>query len=337
MEVGGAEIGEINPVDLQFGLFLDRPGFINYALPVGHRLANIRYTNPYNTDFMYIRDGVKMLAGLHTELGADETGSTFQVSGQDWKHYFEKRFWPLDPAQPQLALYAVVQEDTFTVVDHILDTVLAQPKSPAFTYNIGTSGNKTNYRIEPADSESIYDKISGLSDEAPGFDWIITPDKAIQLFGPAKGNKIPYVLEKHKNVVDMTVANQGVQASHVIGLGAGSQNRLAVVGFNPTIARRYDAVEDFGEVIDLAALGRLTNREVLKQSTISLQLTVRLKKDSADDFWKNVTLGDTVRTVGDVQGYMYVDEDFRIVGIEGDVSASGDENLTLSVELAGLV
>lgn len=328
-ELGGNPIGEMTPLDLEFGIYLDRPCYVNYAIPVGHDLARIQYTNPYVTDFRLLRDEMPLIGGLHTEFEADDEGNTFQVSGQDWKHYFEKRFWPFNPADPAQFVYAAVQADSFVIVDHILDTVLSQAGSPSFTYSLGTSGTLTNFRVDPADGEDIHSKIQGIANEKPGFDWMISPTKIITAYTPHKGSQTNFVLEENKNIKRMFITNMGVRASHVLGLGAGSQSRLAVLFVNQFVGRRYDHSADFGDVIDITRLNRLTAREGAIWTTQALQLRLVSKQGADEEIWDNLNIGDTVLCVGDVQGYDYIEDYFRIVGIEGTVNENGDEEITM--------
>jgi hypothetical protein len=59
---------------------------------------------------------------------------------------------------------------------------------------------------------------------------------------------------------------------------------------------------------------------------------VFLDREHAQDVWNNVTIGDTVPVIGDVQGYIYVDGDFKVVAIEGSTTSEGDDEITITVE-----
>jgi len=333
MDLDGNVIGEVVGNNVTYGIFLDRPNQVSYEIPVESRLADIRFTCPYVTDFQYARNNEIMIAGLHTEADISLNGTTLQISGQDWKHYFERRVWPFNPVDPGASFFSRVQVDTMDIARQILSIALAEPGSPAFTINFSSSGILTNYRIEPGDSESILEKVGELSEEKPGFDWIITPDRQIIGYAPEKGTRVEYPLEKGRNIADIALTNNGIRASHVFGFGAGTAKKLGVVVENPLVLRRYDYAQDYGTVIDKDALTRLANRDLAAQSNLSLALTITLMPDAADDFLENVTIGDTVPVTGDVQGYIYINDYYRIVGIEGNVSDNGDETITLTVEI----
>jgi len=333
MDLSGNKYGEIAISDFTYGMYLDQPNTINYGIPIGEPLCNILYTNPYMTDFRFMRNNTVAIAGLISETEINLTDLMLQVSGRDWKHYLEKRQFPFNPNDPGEFLFAQVQQDTLDIATSILDIVLGQEGSLDFAYSLGKSGNLSNVRIEPGDSEDIHSKINSLAAENPGFDWIITPNRQILVYVPTKGSVVNFPLEKNKNVTDIQLTNLGIRASHVVGFGAGTSKKLGVLLTNPLVPRRYDYSSDYGEIIDKDALARLAYRDLARYANQALQISVTCDKDLTDDFFSTVTLGDCVPVRGDIQGYVEVDDYYRITAIEGNVNGQGDEVLTLTMDV----
>lgn len=337
--VNGGNLGEHTPLNLEFGLRLSSITSITHDLPTHHVIhggSHHAKVEPYATDFLLKRDGVDMMGGLVVEADSEEGDENVHFAGLDWRHYLERRTFPFDPDNFGQSLYSAVQVDMFTIVEEILEQVLGQANSLDLIFDNGTSGVLINYRIEPGDSENMYEKMNILAEGEPGFDHEVTPDKRLIFYSPNKSVECSLILETGKNIRKARITNKGIGATRVVGLGAGSSRRAASLKKNTDLEfkyRRHDVMEDFGDVVNQAHLSNLTQGHLDLMQKSQLALSVELAPGHADDFWTEAELGCMVPVRANT-GYEQIDDVFRLIAIDGIVSNEGDETLTLEFELA---
>lgn len=329
----GDELGEIYPENFRFGIFLSKPGFVNYDIDLESELGRLDNTRPFWTDWELRRgnDLVKDLAGFHTEVQVSEVESTFiQVAGQTWLHYFEHIFWPFNPANPLQYAYTAAATDLFTIVDAILDTVLAQSDALAFTYSFGTSGQTTNFKVEAGDQENILSKIDQLAKLDPGFDIYVTPARVIQLFAPKKGIDRDVTFELNQNVELINYTDKGSKPV-LKGFGSANSQRAGDVE-ETTGRRRYEEMKDYGEVASQSALEEAVAADQARLEVTNIQFSVRWTgRSEEDDLLDQVDVGDTVPVYGET-GYDLIDGEYRIVGIEGEVSDEANADYVVTFD-----
>jgi hypothetical protein len=327
-KIGEDELGEVYPESLRFGTFLSKPGYVNYEIDMEHPLGRQENTQPFYTDWELRRGDsiLKDLSGFHTEVQVSEDESTFiQVAGQTWLHYFEHLYWPFNPTSPLQYNYTAAATDLFTIVDAILDTALAQADALAFTYSFGTSGQTTNFKIDSGDQESIFGKIEQLSKLSPGFDIYVTPSREIKLFAPKMGIERNLVFEFHGTHRNVELINFTDKGSKPVLKGFGSTNsQRAGYVQSATGRRRYEEMKDYGEVASQTALEALVNADQDRLEVTNYQFSLRWTgRDELDDLLDQVDIGDIVSVYGDT-GYNQINDEYRIVGIEGEVSNEAD-------------
>lgn len=338
--VGGGNLGEHDPINLEFGIRLSSIGFVTHQLPAHHIYhggSAHAQVEPYATDFILRRGNVDMMGGLVVEASSELGDEMVNFAGLDWRHYLERRNYPFDPANPTKYFYAAVQQDLFVITEQIITTTLAEPDSlQGLTMNNGTCGVLINYRIEPGDGENMYDKLNSLAEGDPGFDHEISADKQLTFYAPRKTGESAMILEEGKNVAKLGGANKGPRGSHVLGQGAGSSRRLASLKVNTDISRKYrrhDVIEDFGDITNAAHLDNLTQGYANDAAKTQRDLIVKVAPGHADEVWDEAPLGYLMQVRGST-GYEVVDDVFRLIAINGVVNNQGDEDLTLEFESA---
>jgi hypothetical protein len=214
----GNSKGQTRPENLTFELNLNEPHTINYEVSFSDSITlpdvDGDFVGPYRTDFELYYGSVLIMAGLHTEHACNTDDEFAQVSGKDWSHYLEKRFWPFDPLNPTKYklgrgappgydplnypsgddVYAAFQYDSGLVIKDLLDMTLGRMSvssslaqySLNYTYpTLSAIGHLVNFQISANDTEPILSKIQQLSEEANGtFDWRVLPTKEIRLYVP---------------------------------------------------------------------------------------------------------------------------------------------------------
>jgi hypothetical protein len=332
MDHQGNSIGEISPANLEWSKRLNQIGTITYDIPLSSRMARLEKTHPYVTDFMLYKDDDMFLGGLHTGIQKNIGDQEIQVAGKDWGHYFENRIFPFDPSDPAANFYAVVQQNIVAVARYLIEyTMNDSPYSLIVAVDqTSVSSHLTNYSVEPADQDTIYSKISSLSDQKDGFDFEFTPDKQLLFYVPIKGSTIDYVLEVGKNVADIEYNIEEARANWILGMGAGTGTPLAKLSQdipNQVEARRIDKAVNFGDdVIDKTTLQRYADAEIDREQTIPHITGAEIVASKVEEVLDRVDVGDIVTVVAEDE-YDSVTELVRVIGMTG-----GEE--TLSLEFA---
>ena len=332
-----AGLGEAIPEQLQYTYTLAEPSTVQYELDINHNLAIRANTQPYVTDFLLLRDGTEFLGGLHTAVSLDEALIRLLISGKDYKHYLEKRQFPFDPTDLTAYTFEKPATDVFTIAEDMLNVVLAESNSLPMFYANGLLGQTIDYRIDPGDTETIYDKINGLAEaDANGFDWLVTHDRWVRFYAPEKGVANTYIFEKGRNLETLLFEDNGPIGNHCLGLGAGTATRLGSVVNNAASQatyRRLDMAMDFGaSVIDQAQLDDLAAGKAEGHGMPRLKIQAEVVTDYISEVFDEVALGDTCRFIGDTH-YLAIDANYRIVGFQGGQRDSeSTEQLTLLLQ-----
>jgi hypothetical protein len=194
-------------------------------------------------------------------------------------------------------------------------------------------GIKTNYRIEPADTGTLFDKVSELSQQQPGFDFVCDNDRNLQMFVPSKGKQVTdYSLELGRNIKSVHYGDNGPVGNYILGTGAGSSSKVAwgeYDGASEATYRRLDTSADFGDNPSVSSVRRFTDHQLDKSSVPDLDLWVTVYPEEFDLAYTAVDVGDTLKVMADLT-YVQLDDFYRITGIEGYLNAQGDEQIVFT-------
>lgn len=326
-------LGEAFPNNLEFAIYLSRTGYCNYDLDTGAFLARRAYTAPYLTDFRLQYGETDIMGGLHTAVSFDELeGHVIKVAGKDWLHYLEKRQYPFDPNSSTFEPYLVSDRDLFLIVEDILDTVLAEPNSLAFTYDNGSCGQTANYKIEPGDTGNIMDKLTELAGGNPGFDFEATPDRQIILYYPKKGTTVGIPLVGGMNITELRYTNNGPQGTHTLGMAQGASSRMGYVvdSWNQPEYRRLDISEELSNVSEEADLQAKTQGASDRNAVPSTEFTAKVILENLNPF-EELHVGDTALVQADIE-YDTINDYYRIVGIQCSPTDEGDYEVELTLD-----
>src|SRR3990167_8321085 len=215
----------------------------------------------------------------------------------------------------------------------LLNEVLAETDSLPLSYANGLLVAAIDYRIDQADTENIYEKITQLGEAH--FDWLIDINRWVRLYAPSAGSVNSYIFEKGRNLINLPYEDTGPDGNHIFGLGSGTASRLGAVYNNAAstaIHRRLDHSVDFGsDSIDQTHLDELVAAEGARAIKHKLQITTPVMLDYIDEVLDSVSLGDTCRVIGS-NFHKTIDQNFRIIGFEGSESNDGVETLSLIME-----
>jgi hypothetical protein len=337
----GTPLGDEFPTNPEFAIYLGgKVGYLNYELDQSSPLAVKENCEPYATDYALFFGDRKIQAGIHTDIEATDLEShTFQVSGKDWLHWFERQQWYFDPTNPLANVYTASAKDIFTIFEELLTNVQSYPDTIQFTFANGAAGVTTNYKIEVNDTADMLSKFNELSQATPAFEFEITPDKQIKLYYPKKTKINPYVLEVGANIYQISYHNKGPAATQVLVTGQTPSNQTGGI-FVDTVARgkyrRLMANQDIGQIADTAALNAKAPDIIDHFSTPGLEFTCTIIPDFVEDFFANFTIGDSIHVHGDIgwapDVHELSDPYFRLVSIVGKPNEEGDQEYELGFD-----
>ena len=330
----GNKLAEVAPEQLAWGRYLNRPGYINYDIDYQVFAAKQSNIGSYRTDFSLMRNDLTILAGLHTVVSADMDELVIHVAGQGWLHYLERRMWPFAMGKDQSATGRLwVQADVGDIVTDMVNQITTTGESVDYVVQSRKLGITTNFRIDPADSESIFDKITTLSQQKPGFDFICTNDKQFIMYVPEKGQFVrDYSLELGRNIKSIHYGDNGPVGNAVLGTGAGSSTK---VGFgmqdlvSQDVFRRLDQIEDFGDDPNTSNISRMTRQQLDRSKNPDLDIWVSVYPEEFDKAYTSIDVGDYVHVIADME-HVQIDDFYRVTGIEGYLNAQGDEQIVFT-------
>lgn len=336
-DIADKVLGETHPKALEWTKALNAIPSISYALQYSDGLCRKEFTDPYATDYALYRGDFKVLAGQHVAVNGQNSSKMLQVAGRGWENYLDERFWPFDPANPLADKYIRFQTDIATILTETLDRVLEEDNSLQLDYGFAPTGILTNFRIDAADTESMYSKYRTLSGQSPGFDFDITPDRLFRIFYPEKNTNPTYRIAEGENLLELFYENNGPDGNWILGLGASGNQRRGSVKQNlqsQALHRRLDATRDFGDVIDQGLIDRLTEGELNRAAVDVVNLRAIVHVEESENVWAEVEPGDTIQVTGWVAGaYDYVDDNLRITTMTGRVNDLGDEQIEFGFDL----
>lgn len=330
------KLGEAFPSNLDFAVFLSKIGHCNYDLSFEDGLANSDNVYPYRTDYVLYRGQTLALqGGIHVAVEPDIDNRVIQISGNDYLHYLERRWYPFDPTNLATGGYtAPVGTDIAVIVKKLLDDTLAVANSLPLTYTLPAVGQTVNdFKIPLGDTEMILAKIETLSKRSPGFDYEITPAREFKMYAPKKGSNKTFVFEQGRNCSPTGYVNRGPQATHTLGIAQGSGNKRASAVTMAAAAgyRRMDKDEQFNTQLDQTTLDSMTLAEAQRNSAPTIEFSVSYIPEDDVDIWREVWVGDTVRVHADVE-YAKINDKFRIVGIENRPDDAGNDDITFTFD-----
>lgn len=340
----GVALGEVNPEGLHFDLYLDKIGDIAYDIDLSHALATKINTRPYYTDYILSRGIRNIQGGIHTGINVADIGmgNVLQIAGLDWLHYLEGCMWPFDPTNPTASLYLQAGRDIALITKDLLDTTLAQTNRLSLAYALAAVGQTTDYRIDVADTTNLFDRISTISQIKPGYDFDISPDltRTFTIYAPQKGNpNNPFVFEQGSNIYISSYGNTGPKGTHTLNIAtnsAGGQLGVQLDHATQPYARRWDVEEQFDNVSSLAQLAGYASGQSDRDGADQIAFTAKYIPQPNEDFWGEVSLGDSCLCLVDIGNYDSINQKFRLVGITGDVTDEGEEEISLTFDYTTL-
>lgn len=355
-------LGSLGPEDADYEIS-------RYALNEGSASAvSLDMVGAYRTDFRIRRSDIPtaILAGMHTAAPSGDDGEnpndSVRIAGKGWLHYLERRCWPYDADLsyvnwPDGFRFKVAAAEIGDIIKDLLETIRdVSPNYPdppdddfpsyslAFTVDCDSTGHNRNFEIDAFESQSMYEIVQSLSQAEKtegGFDFNMTPSKVFRLVAPEDGDPDDpiFTLEVDAithvaNMLDAAFTNTGPEATHVLGVGAGTSTRQGGVNkhfrANSARYRRLDTVRDFGDVKDLDTLEGLTSGALSFGANPVHEIPITVNPADIPDFW-NITRPGKYITVDYDFGWHHIESVQRIVEMDCSVDLEGNERVALSL------
>lgn len=337
----------------------------------GNVAVSHAFIGPYRTDFELLRSDLlrPVMAGVITNYGGASAGENHvKISGKDYMHWLETRVWPYDATLsyvdwPTGFRFKVAAADIGQIIKDILETVRdVSPNFPAapgatlatrsfaldFIVDVDSVGKNINFEIGRFDPSTLYDIVTSLaggSQDDGGFEFVMTVEKKFRLAAPALGDPDTPALELQvevdtgfPNMTSTSQTNTGPEATHVLGVGAGTSQRQGGVNKhfrnNSSIFRRIDKVADFGDVKNLDALETLSSEALSFGAYPVHEVAVEVDPNQIAGFWTRTWPGKYANVVYDL-GYARIpNEDgqpMKIVSMDCTVDLQGSETVVLGL------
>jgi hypothetical protein len=341
MDHAGNKFGEVEGRGRSFQLQLNQSETVTYSLGLESPLASQAYCNPNYTDFIIYYKDKELCAGMHTEVDLNDVdANTLDVSGRGWLNYFETRIWPpINRDGSPHNDYSVTDRDMIFIAQDLIGyvSIWETPISLQVFFNNAASGQLRDYEIIAGDgTSSIFSQIEELAKGHPGFDFEITWDRVFKTYYPRKGTVRDYVFEQGINCGPIQYRNPGNGGNFFWGTGTDdSDAALTSWSWNDAdilATRRRDILVDYGPIHFQENLDFLAQGEAARQVLPLKQISAEWRGDDRiTNIFDQVSLGDIVLLRGDT-GYEYINDWYRIVGMEVTPTDDDDERVTFTFD-----
>jgi len=346
-------VGTVLPEALSFDMTLKEPEIVDFEISLANPVVKRDFITPYASDFMLRRINKELIGGIITQVNLKGEDDRLAVGGKGWLHYFEKRHYPFPGYVPgdvdtfgHYKLFVKTDTDPIKIVEDMLDGLISAPQSFCLDFTVETNGYigipVLQYVIPPGDTESIFSKITTLSEAfGSGFDFELTPQKVFKTyrFEKFESRESRYVFTRD-DITDGGIewTNTGPRGTHVTALGAGSSVRFGINKHyrgNSEVFRRLDDVADGSdEIRDLNLLASLASGQAAWGSNPQQELTIEVQPEVAEvgNFWDAIMPGAYVNVNYDFYPYHKLEALRKITNLHCEVTDTGEEIVTLTLE-----
>lgn len=311
----------------------------------------------------------KVMGGFITNTNGSRGRDSTKISGKDWSAYLDRRQVPYNPFSPNSFLfgptldathprggmsYSVMGRDLALIVKDILTNILARPDSlPIDLTSLSAIGTTINFELQLGDTSTALSIIDGLSQYFPGFDYLVSYDRVMNIWsphrfgdpdttaddGPDGANicwKVGDTYGASHVPMEVDYTNSGPQATHLLGRGAGSNNQTTVaraLGASDIQGAfwRLDGVEDFGDQAKTQAVVDMrTRKQFIYGAQEVHDIVLKVNPDVLTDFWNIVRPGLALWLNEDFQ-FHEIDSAQRIMEMDCTVDDKENERVTFGL------
>lgn len=332
-DLTGTVIEEVPYNNLQYGYRLNEPGTLQWVMPIRHPKCTKTLLDPGKREVHLYRNGIRVWGGYLWGVGSTDSDNVrFACEGfgsrlSKWAHSVNKTYTNVDQIDIAWDLINTYQANTNA--------------NMGFTRGSASlSGFVRTIKWLSYERPFVQDAIEEMALDDDGFDWEIDQFKAFNTFYKNRGTTRPDVIfELGKNVVGLSIDIDATSlANNFTGLGSGDgANMCVAVTIDATSQAAYgrlDGVISLQELRTFASLQRRTDAElrIYKNPRWQPQLSLQMGTDAS---YGGFSLGDLCRTIAHY-GYMEVDQSFRVIAKEYQLSNEGREQCSVYLDVTPL-
>jgi hypothetical protein len=322
-DLAGNKLDEVPHNNLQFGYVLNSPGTCTWVVPIRNPKCTKALLDPGKRIVYLKRNGLIIWGGYLWSVQSEENVEELRFFAEGFMSRLFKRFVSTtqnfeDHDQIEIAWDLIEYTQGKTNGDLGITRGLAAP-----------SGNLRTVKWLGTERRYIGELISEMVDLDDGFDWEIDQFRQFHTFSPTRGiQRTDVVFELGKNCTSFYVDIDASQMfNSFTGIGAGDGSDVCIADASDATSQAayglLESVESFSELRKFSMLQKKVDSELrlFKDQRWQPQLGVRLLDDTT---FGSFELGDRCRVVADY-GYMTVDQYFRIIAIELQMTNEGRE------------
>jgi hypothetical protein len=298
-----------------------------------------------------------------------------RIQGKDWLGYLEQRKIPFNPNSgvptwaddnlfgptitstipPDGTSYHVTGRDVGSIVEDVVTFAFSKPHSDPMITAVEPLLGYTydHFELALGDSTTILQIVDGLSEYWPGFDYRVSVDRALVLWTPHRfgnpdttaddgptGANIAWTFGDTYGhpPLDLEFTNNGVQASHLLGRGAGSKGSkqyaigkaLGASDIQTAVGRIDDDV-DFGEQAKTqGTVSMRTRKEFIFRAQEVHEITLTVDPRQIPNFWSVIRPGFAVWVREDMIMHE-VNSAQKVISMDCTVNNQGDATVQLGL------
>lgn len=333
-DLTGTPLEEVPHNNLQYGFSLNEYGSCQWVIPIRHSKCKKSLLDPGKREVHLYRNGIRVWGGyLWQASSTDNGGVRFSAEG------FGSRLdrWAIDTNK------AYTNADQINIAWDLINWHQTKTNgNMGFTRGSApASGFTRTIKWLGYERPFLGDAIREMAEDDDGFDWEIDQFKAFNTYYKNKGTpRSDIVFELGKNVVGLSInVDAGNVANSWTGLGSGEGAAMCIaIASDATSQTAYgllDGVETFQEIRNFAPLQRMTDSMLRQYKNARWQPQLSLQMSTGDPAYGGFDLGDSCRTIAHY-GYMEVDQLFRVVTIEYQLSNEGREQCSVYLDVTPL-
>lgn len=351
----GDTIDEFRPMNPDFNLRINDADDISYDISLAEPTMRWGFVGPKRTTYELWIGATLVTAGHHSSVNTKRGEEVVHVFGKGWLWYFQNRHYPFDgldataflggSASSGGGLAYQAKKDPARIIDDIAGTILARPNSYPINLITNTVGVTIPFRIELADTTSLFDHIvelsNGATEQNASFDFLCDPYMNFGMYvphrysaavrndppsGPAACVHTFSHFVHPEELTDSEFENDGPLGTHIMGIGAGTSSQLVRslgYAFEQGIFGRWDMTSEWSDVMTDTRLLQLTQAAFSAGLYPQHNIPLTVKASSIPGFWDIFVPGEAIWIRQDYEA-QNIDGAYRMLNIHGSADENGE-------------
>jgi hypothetical protein len=352
-------IDEFRPMNTTFTKRHKDSGDISYDISLSERTMRWAIVGPKRTRFELWNSDygeLPIMSGIHSYINTKRGEEVLHVQGKSWLWYLQNRHYPFDGLNPNDYLAGTAANDQGLayqqfaepeqIINELWTVIFSRPNSD-FGMSLFTIplGYEVPFRVELADTRTMFDFLTELSEIEPGFDFFDTPDRVVSMSADdiyldtarLDPSFCAWVFDRYKpptDIVEIEFENNGPEGTHIMGLGAGTSARIVrSYGYDQSQEQfgRWDMTAEFPDTLTESRLVGLTQAYFSKGLYPLHNIPMRVKPDNIPNFWTRIVPGQAIWIKENFESN-HADGASVITEMQATIDNQGDAVVDLTLE-----